>query len=185
MVICLFVKFGILRFDITVPVTYNQWSASQTYKHFRQMAKKKPVRKSFSPETKVEALRLIREDGYTQNQAAEYAGCSVNAIQNWKVAAKAGKIKVAAQETKNGANTAEHSVKSVKKAKRQQKGSMATTTRTAATGKPQITSDDFVRDYWNKGTRAVDALLLPPEIGQKVIQYVNEALRYAYDQFRK
>jgi len=44
--------------------------------------------------------------------------------------------------------------------------------------------DEFVRDFWRQGGRATEVLLLPPEIGPKVVQHVNDALRYAYDQLR-
>jgi DNA invertase Pin-like site-specific DNA recombinase len=47
----------------------------------------------------------------------------------------------------------------------------------------RISLDYFTKNYWTEGTRAVDVLLLPPEIGSKVVNYVNEALRYAYDFF--
>jgi hypothetical protein len=45
--------------------------------------------------------------------------------------------------------------------------------------------EDFVREYWQEGTKATDVLLLPPEISPAVVRYVNEPLKYAYDQFRK
>ena len=151
------------------------------------MAKKKaPVKKSFSPEIKAEALRLIREEGYTAKQAAEYAGCSVQAIQQWKAAAKSGKMKAAAKETTNGTKTAEPAVKSAKKAKkgkRRRKGIKKTTVVTAPAEKPLITFDEFVQDYWNECEGASDVLCLPPDIMPKAVQYVNDVLQYAYDRF--
>ena len=44
--------------------------------------------------------------------------------------------------------------------------------------------DTFVRNFWHEGTRAVDVLLLPPEIGPKVLSYVNEALKYGFETLR-
>jgi len=41
-----------------------------------------------------------------------------------------------------------------------------------------------VRNFWNEGTRAVDVLLLPPEFGPKVLNYVNEALKYGFETLR-
>jgi transposase-like protein len=144
------------------------------------MAKKKTNRYGFTPEIKAETLRLIREEGYTQKQAAEFAGCSINAINDWKKAAKAGKIKVAT----NGAKTPEPAAKSVKKAKRKRrKGIKAKTVGTAPAVKPSITFDEFVQDYWSEYKGAGDVLRLPADIMPKAVQYVNNVLRYAYDRF--
>jgi len=145
------------------------------------MAKKKkaPNRYGFTPEIKAEALRLIREEKYTAKQAAEYAGCSLAAVQQWKAAAKAGKIKVAT----NGADTAVPATKSVKKAKktkRRRKGTAKTTIAVAPSVKPAITFDEFVQGYWSECKGAADVLYLPPDITPKAIQYVNNVLRYAY-----
>jgi len=50
----------------------------------------------------------------------------------------------------------------------------------ASTPSP-IPFDTFVRKYWEQETRAVDMMLLPPEVGSKIANYVNEALLYAYE----
>ena len=150
------------------------------------MAKKKASRYGFTPEIKEETLRLIREDGYTAKQAAEYAGCSINAIQQWKAAAKSGKKTVAAKETGNGADVVELAVKSVKKAKkskRRRKGTKKTTVVATPAEQPSISFDEFVRGYWNECEGAGDVLRLPPDIMPQAVQYVNNVLRYAYDQF--
>jgi transposase-like protein len=151
------------------------------------MAKKKASnRYGFTPEIKAETLRLIRDEGYTAKQAAEFAGCSLNAINDWKAAAKAGKIKVAVKSTTNGAKTAEPTVKSVKKAKktkRRRKGKKAATVVVAPADKPSITFDEFVQDYWKKCAGASDVLRLPADIMPKAVQHVNNVLRYAYNQF--
>jgi len=132
------------------------------------MAKKKAsVRKSFSPEIKAEALRLIREEGYTAKQAAEYAGCSTFSIQQWKAAEPGAK-----------------SVKKTKKTKRRKRKNVAkTTVGIAPAEKPLITFDEFVQEYWNECEGASDVLRLPPDIMPKAVQYVNNVLQYAYDRF--
>jgi hypothetical protein len=48
----------------------------------------------------------------------------------------------------------------------------------------KIPYDVLVHDYWQEKMRAVDILLLPPEIGSKIVNFVNEALRYAYENLR-
>ena len=178
--VCLFDKIGTFYFDIAVSVTYNLIDSP---KQFHQMAKKKASnRYGFTPETKAEALRLIREEKYTAKQAAEYAGCSLAAIQQWKAAAKSGKIKVAV----NGAGAAEPAVKSVKKArktKRRRKGTTKKTVAVASAVKPVITFDEFVQSYWSKCDGASDILRLPADIMPKAVQYVNGVLRYAYNRF--
>jgi len=148
------------------------------------MAKKTASdRYGFTPEIKAEALRLIRDENYTAKQAAEYAGCSLAAIQQWKAAAKKGKIKVAV----NGAGTAEPVVKSVKKSKktrrRRRKGTTKTTIATAPVAKSIITFDEFVQDYWSECKGAMDIMRLPSDMMPKAVQYVNDVLRYAYDRF--
>jgi hypothetical protein len=153
------------------------------------MAKKKNAnRYGFTPEIKAETLRLIRDESYTAKQAADFAGCSLNAIQNWKAAANAGKIKVAVKGTSNGAESAEPAVKPVKKAKKtkrgRRKGVKKTTVATIApTVKPIITFDEFVQGYWSEYPEAMDIMRLPPDITPKAVQYVNDVLRYAYDRF--
>jgi len=152
------------------------------------MAKKKaPNRYGFTPEIKTEALRLIRDESYTAKQAAEYAGCSVNAIHNWKAESKAGKIKVAAMGTSNGTETAETAGKSAKKTKktkrRKRKGVTMTTVAKTATEKSSISFDEFVHGYWSEYKGASDILRLPADIMPKAVQYVNDVLRYAYNRF--
>ena len=152
------------------------------------MAKKKSsVRNSFTSEVKAEALRLIHEEGYTAKQAAEYAGCSLAAIQQWKAAAKSGKIKVAVKETVTEVEVAEPIAKPVKKAKktkrRRRKGATKTTVATVPAGKPTITFDEFVQGYWSKHKGAMDIVRLPVDIMPKAVQHVNDVLRYAYEQF--
>ena len=154
--------------------------------------KKKVARNSFSPETKAEALRLIFEDGYTAKQAAEYPGCSTFAIQQWKVAAKKnGKAKAITKVVKD-AETAEPTVKKVKKkgkkTKKASKKSKTTAKKTVAVPSVDvahlspISFDEFVHGYWNECADAMDVMLLPPDLMPKAIQYVNNVLRYAYDQ---
>lgn len=151
------------------------------------MAKKKASsRYGFTPEIKAEALRLILKDGYTAKQAAEYAGCSLAAIQQWKAAAKSGKTKAAAKKTTTEADTAETAVKSVrkvKKTKRRRKGVAKTAVATAPAVKPSITFDEFVQNYWSEYEGASDVLRLPADIMPKAVQYVNDVLRYAHEQF--
>jgi len=131
-------------------------------------------RKTFSPETKAEALRLINEEGYTLQQAADQIGCNVNSIQNWRAVAQSGKSK-SAKKTK--------SAKRIKKLRRRRKGVAASAVGTAATGEPPITFEEFVQGYWSQHKDAVEVLQLPPDIAPKAVQYVNKVLRYAYDQF--
>jgi hypothetical protein len=126
-------------------------------------------------------LRLIREEGYTAKQAAEYAGCSPAAIQQWKAAAKAGKIQV----TANGAGTAEpaavKSGKKAKKSRRRRKGTTKTTVAVVSAVKPVITFDEFVHGYWSEYPKAMDVMRLPADIMPKAVEYVNNVLRYAYN----
>ena len=111
-------------------------------------------KKTFSPETKAEAIRLLSE-GYTMQQAADHIGCNVNSIQKWKAVSKKARKK---------------SVK--RKVKKVSKSTIV------ATG----TFDEFVQNYWREHADAAEVLQLPPDLAPKAVQYVNNVLRYAYDQ---
>jgi hypothetical protein len=60
----------------------------------------------------------------------------------------------------------------------------ALTVTAAPVGKPTITFDEFVQDYWKEYKGASDVLRLPPDIMPKAVQYVNDVLRYAYGRLR-
>jgi len=99
-------------------------------------------------------------------EVAAQIGCSVNSIQSWKKQYKVNE---------SGASTP-------KKVVRPKVPQVKVSPPKATT---PITYEEFVRDYWSNGTKAVDALLLPPEIGPEVVRYVNEALRFAFDRLSK
>ena len=114
-------------------------------------------RKIYSPEDKAEAIRLLSEEGYTLQQAADHIGCNVNSIQKWKTMAKSGK------PGKKRRKKRTHAVKT-------------------AIAEPSQSFDEFVQDYWSGHKDAADVLQLPPDLAPKAVQYVNNVLRYAYDQ---
>ena len=121
-------------------------------------------------------MRLIAEGALTQKQIATKIGCSVNAIQQWKAKFK-----------KSDGATPSAPKKAAKRAKGKKRGKKASRrivrSHVALTmGMPQISFDEFVRNYWNNNPSAADVLLLPPEITPKAVQYVNDVLRYAYEQ---
>ena len=107
-------------------------------------------KRNFSAKDKKEALRLIFEEKLTMRQAAAKIGCSVNSIQSWKAKHRSKKSKPS-------------------------KGMIEpATVRWQPKEAKTVAFDDFVRNYWNEGTRAVDVLLLPSEIGPDVVRYVND-----------
>ena len=144
--------------------------------------KKKATKKSFTPEIRAEAMRLIFEEKYTAKRAAEAIGCSTFSIQQWKAAAKKNGKKPA---TKAVADTesAEPTVKKVKKTKKASKKGKKVAKKTAqvvSAGKPLISFDEFAQGYWSECEGAADVLCLPPDIAPKAVEYVNNVLRYAY-----
>jgi len=106
-------------------------------------------------------MRLIFEEKRPMKEVATKFRCSVNSIQAWK---KQFKVNESGESTP-------------KKVVRPKVPQVKATT--------PITYEEFVRNYWSNGSNAVDALLLPPEIGPEVVRCVNEALRFAYDRFSK
>jgi len=125
------------------------------------------AKKHYTAKVRKEALHLLRKGELSFQQIADKIGCSITTIKNWKAASTTKKA--SSKPIPNPAPT-QQPPKAISP---------------VAVKKTPIAFDDFVRNYWNQGTRAVDALLMPPDIGPKVVEYVNEALKYAYDQFRK
>jgi len=154
-------------------------SEPQSNQHTQTMpakkAKKKAVTKQgFPAEAREQAMILLFEEQLTMKDVAAQIGCSINTIQSWK------------KNYKQAETKAEPEVPASKKiVKKAVKPKTTKPQPTKAVASPQIAFDDFVRNYWNEGSKAVDVLLLPPEISQMVSRYVNEALRYGYERFCK
>ena len=119
---------------------------------------KATVKKVFTPEIKAETLRLIAEENYTLQQAADHAGCSVASIQSWKAGTPSGKKR---KKSSKKLHKSKHAVK--------------------ASAHSHDSFEEFVQEYWRKHKDAGDVLQLPPDIAPKAVQYVNNVLRYAYD----
>ena len=114
---------------------------------------------------------MLFEENVSLRQIAEKIGCSLNTIKAWK--AKHLKSK------KAGSPAPKQTLKTAAP-QRQPKDN-----KSPGVKEPPVAFDNFVRNYWNEGTRAVDVLLLPHPIGPDVVRYVNEALQYAYDRLHK
>jgi hypothetical protein len=117
--------------------------------------------KSFSPEVRAEALQLLKE-GLPQKEIAERIGCSIPSLQSWKKQA-GGKKK--------------------KKVKLSKKKVAAKITDAGCTCEccNCIPFEGFVRDYWTKNPNAGEVLKLPPDMMPEAVKYVNDVLKYAYD----
>jgi transposase len=119
--------------------------------------------KSFSPEARAEALQLLKE-GLPQKEIAERIGCSIPSLQSWKKQVggkKTGKKEKAKSSKKSAAVETD-----------------AGCTCECCTCVP---FEDFVRDYWTKCTDAGEVLKLPPDMMPDAVKYVNNVLKYAYD----
>jgi transposase-like protein len=127
-------------------------------KHSKVMPKKK---KNYPPKIRKEAIRLMFEENLTTGQVAKQLGCSVECARQWKVK------HLQAIPLSRSASA---------------KPSSKQTARTAKAA--SVDFDEFARQYWQEGTRAVDVLLLHPEVGPDIVRYVNEALRYAFEKLR-
>ena len=117
--------------------------------------------KSFSAEEKADALQLLK-DGHTQKEVADQMGCSVASLQLWKRAAggkKKGKKKKA-------------------KSKKKAAGTAVECTCECCCCVP---FEDFVHDYWTKYPKASEVLKLPPDIMPGAVEYINNVLKYAYN----
>jgi transposase-like protein len=143
---------------------------SQTHKPSTPIQPTQPVMKSktkkgYPVKVRTEAMRLIFEQHYTSVQVAAQLGCSVACLQKWKKRyLEELDHKSSSPSAHVNKNTSSNSIDTPNKI--------------------PVNFDDFARNYWQEGTRAVDVLLLSPEIGPKVLNYVNEALRYAYEKLQ-
>ena len=129
---------------------------------------KKTKKITYSPEVRQKAMRLLTEQKLSGYEVAKRLGCSNTTVLNWQ---KKEQSSTAPADPKVSEAAPAASVNPSPKS--DQKKLL-----------PEMDFDTFVRKYWNEGTRAVDVLLLPPEIGPKVLNYVNEALKYAFETLR-
>jgi hypothetical protein len=119
--------------------------------------------KTFSSEARAEALQLLK-DGIPQKEVADQIGCSIASLQSWKQQAKgkkSGKKKKAPSSKKAVAVEAD-----------------AECTSECCNCVP---FEDFVRDYWSQCPKAGEVLKLPPDMMPDAVKYVNNVLKYAYD----
>jgi transposase-like protein len=145
-------------FPLSEPNTTQQSNSQDS-----DMAKKKRI--TYSPQVRQEAIRLLTEEKLSAKKVAEQLGCSYNTVLSWH--------KSAFGTPPTGEPSASAKVLVTPPSNSQPNKAV-----------PEMDFDTFVRSFWNEGTRAVDVLLLPPEVGPKVINYVNEALKYAFDKLQ-
>jgi len=117
--------------------------------------------KSFSPEARAEALQLLKA-GSSQQEVADQIGCSIASLQSWKRAAR-GKKSGKKKKTKSGKKAA-----------------------TVEADCPCeccccVPFEEFVHGYWTECPKASEVLKLPPDMMPEAVKYVNNVLKYAYD----
>jgi len=128
--------------------------------------KSKSTRKSFSDDVKAEALEMLKVA--TLKSTADFYGCSVAALQQWKAKYKSAKKGKTAR--------------SVKKSRYVKK----TRPVTGAVSRTKIADtaayERFVREYWQQSGKVDNGTFT---ISFDVFFATNEALRYAYEHFNK
>jgi transcriptional regulator with XRE-family HTH domain len=132
------------------------------------MAKKAQTRKRFTLDQKQDAIIKLKK-GWTLAQVAEEIGCSVAALQLWKKEFKDGNLTLdgyGAEETEE----------------QEEEDYTPAPTRTH---KPQPTAStasrkDFVKSYWSKVPAS--AIMEMPSSTDDVIELIDNALKYAYDE---
>ena len=154
--------------DRQVPLPQNDHQP-QNDSQDSDMAKKSKTKKvTYSPEVRQKAMRLLTEKKLPATEVAKQLGCSYATVLSWQ---KKEQALTAAAKPK--ASEVAPAVSINPSPKSEQKKLL-----------PEVDFDTFVRNYWNAGSRAVDVLLLPPEIGPKVLNYVNEALKFGFETLR-
>ena len=168
-----------------------QLSLPQNNSQHSDMAKKK-TKITYSPEVRQKAIRLLTEQKLSTAEVAKKLGCSYQTVVNWQKKEEGAsapakskatpKASVTAPEVKASAAPAEISPESVVTSPEVSVKPSPKSVQQRLL--PELDFDTFVRNFWNEGTRAVDALLMPPDIGPKVVNYVNEALKYGFETLR-
>ena len=118
--------------------------------------------KSFSAEEKAKALQLLK-DGHTRKEVADQMGCSVASLQLWKRAA-------------GGKKSGKKKTKSKKKAAAVEAMAVCNCECCCC-----VSFEDFVHDYWTQYPKASEVLSLPPDRIPEAVKYINNVLKYAYD----
>ena len=118
--------------------------------------------KTFSAEERANALQLLK-DGIPQKDIAEQIGCSVASLQSWKQQAQGKK----SGKKRKGKSSKKVAVKAD-----------AECTCECCNGIP---FEDFVHGYWTKSSKASEVLKLPPDMMPEAVKYVNNVLKYAYE----
>jgi transposase-like protein len=165
------------------------------------MAKKK-TKITYSPEVRQKAIRLLTEQKLSTAEVAKKLGCSYQTVVNWQKKEEGSpapaKSKASSRETSaapvvttSAVTSSESSVTAPEVKASEASSEISPEVSVTPSPKPvqqrllpELDFDTFVRNFWNEGTRAVDALLMPPDIGPKVVNYVNEALKYAFETLR-
>ena len=133
----------------------------------------------YSPEVHQEAIRLLSEQNLSAAEVAAKLGCSYWSVVNWRKK----------EERIRGMRIGKRVRKRTRGKERGEEDKTPAPLPTSPaplekSPRPSTDFDTFVKNFWNKGTRAVDVLLLPPEIGPKVLNYINEALKYGFETLR-
>jgi transposase-like protein len=135
-------------------------------------------KKTFSAANKEKAVKLMLGGQQTQKQIAEKFGCSVSALQLWKKEI-ANKAHAAVSDEDAWEEPVPVETETVEPPK-------PAHVPAPAAGKDADAAHNFIRQFWNKNYRAVDALLTPKDVSSdEAVKLVNEALQYAYNHFQK
>jgi hypothetical protein len=136
------------------------------------MAKKVKTRNRFTVDQKQKAIINLKK-GWKLNEVADEIGCSIAALQLWKKEFKGGKF------TLDGYGAEQ--VEEREEVEEEEDYTPAPT----RTHKPQPTASttsrkDFIKQYW--GTLPASAIMDMPESTDDVIELIDNALTYAYNQ---
>ena len=136
------------------------------------MAKKK-IKKTYSQDARQEAIRLVTKEKLSAATVAKQLGCSYGTVLSWQKKEQEAAVVAKPKASPKATPEAPPEVTVNPSPKPEQRKLLS-----------EMNFDTFVRNFWNEGTRAVDVLLLPPELSSRVVNYVNESLKYAFETLR-
>ena len=126
------------------------------------------ARKTFSAETKEQAVAEMSIGNLTQKEIADKFGCSVAALQVWR------------KELNNDSDSQKDWDEWEEEEEEEESAEQCGC---SCTSKPAKQAHETMRKFWNKNYRGVDMLLTPSEVrSEEVVKLVNEAIQFACEQ---
>jgi len=142
------------------------------------------ARVTFTASQKAEAIMLLNK-GLTGSEVCEKIGCSIASLQNWKKEYADGKFSLDDMSEDENKPTRGRPKKAKAETWEDDDEEQTSSPQPASysppkSTKPAISCEEFVKKYWQHKT--VGSVMTMPGTIDEVVNLVNNALTFAYDQ---